>query len=183
MAIDDATIYFKEPRKYAGTNSSGTSFVHLLSPGRYHLEIAADGYSRQVQTVAVAAGACTLVAVELRGRNVSLDDLLCREEHRKPYPVSPADPASFCTISGKVVDADAESYVAEEQVYLAPYGIVANTDSTGTFVFRGLRPGTYCVTAAIPGYGRVTDHGISLTAGRSVTINLFLHQRPSALDE
>ncbi len=179
--IDGASIHFVELQKYVETDPSGIRYVHLLAPGSYHFSISSDGYrDRTGDSVVVAAGACTTYTGELRELVVSRGDLLCREEHHRAYPVTMIDPNSFCTLTGGVINLDAREYVPYEHVFLAPFGIVADTDSTGTFTFRGLRSGFYCATVRIPGFYRTTEHEIYLPPGRAVRVNIFIRELPYA---
>jgi hypothetical protein len=86
------------------------------------------------------------------------------------------DPASFCTMTGSLIDTFDGQHIAFEQVYLAPYGTVVETDSTGTFTFVGLRPGVYCATVRVPGFHRTTEHEIELAPGKTLRVNLFLRR-------
>ncbi len=181
--IEASTINFISLHELINTGSSGTRFVHLLRPGRYHFTVTADNYRESAEdSVLVAAGNCIAVPVGLRDRVLSLEDLLCSEDHRKPYPVSMIDPAKLCTITGRLVDPEDGQGIPFEQIYLAPYGIVAETDSTGEFTIHGLRPGVYCATARVPGYYRTTEHGIELVAGKTKRIRLPLRREPGMED-
>ncbi len=179
--VDDAVINIEELHELVETGLSGIRYVHLLMPGRYHYSVTADGYKDQAgDSVLVVAGATTPVSITLRGLDVTLADLFCPENHHKPYPVSMIDPASFCTLTGGLTDADDWQPMPFEQVYLAPYGLFTVTDSAGRFAFSGLRPGAYCLTARVPGYRRTTEHRIRLSAGSAIRVRLYLRRLPSA---
>jgi hypothetical protein len=181
--IDNAVIDLKELNELVEADLSGIRYLHLLKPGRYHFSVTADGYRGSAEDSAlVAAGSCTPVSVELRRSDVTLADRFCPEDHRKPYPVSMIDPVSFCTLTGSLIDADDGKPIPFEQVYLAPYDMVTDTDSTGTFTFLGLRPGVYCVTARITGYHRTTEHGVALAYGKTTHVRLLLRRLPNTGD-
>ena len=180
-AVTAATIDLKDLRVLVNTGQSGVRYIHLLKPKTYHFRVSADGYQESVEdSIGVVAGTCRSVRIRLRELGTSLDDLLCREDHRKPYPVSMVDPSSFCSLTGELVDSEDGRLILFEPVYLAPYGLVAETDSTGLFTFQGLRPGVYCATARVPGYARATRHGIELTAGKTTRVHLSLRRTDGA---
>ncbi len=181
--VSSATIDFRDARVSVNTGPSGVRYVHLLKPKKYHYRVSASGYRDSADdSVAVIAGSSVSVVIRLRELATSAEDLLCTEDHRKPYPVSMVDPAKFCSLSGTLLDAEDGAFIPFEPVYLAPYGLVAETDSTGTFTFQGLRPSVYCATARIPGYHRVTQHGIKLTAGKTARIRISLRRTPVVED-
>lgn len=177
--IDGANIHLKESHEIIDTDTWGTRFVHHFRPWRYHFFVTADGFHHSAEdSVNVVAGTCTFLAVHLREVNVSRSDRSCHENHHKPYPVSTIDPASFGKIVGIVVDEATDAPLGDAYVYLAPYDMDTISDSTGTFTFRGLRPGIYCATARVPGFYRTTEHEIQLLPGRTVKVDIELREAP-----
>ncbi len=170
--IEGARVFFQEG-SYVETDASGAGYVHHLQPRWYDLYVTAEGYrDRSEDSVNIKAGSSLSYEAELQETTISRDDLLCRQHHHLPYPVTMIDPSRYCSLTGSVVDVDAMEYVPFVQVFLAPFGVTTETDSAGTFLFRGLRPGTYCVTVRVPGFDRTTVHEIDLAAGKRRNIRV-----------
>jgi len=178
--IDGASIYLRELNGTIDTDLQGVRFLHFLKPMCYHFYVIANGFNASPDDSAnVVAGASSFHEVKLREIIYFRNDLSCHENHHRPYPVSMIDPTSFGAITGKVIDDNVDEPICDAYVYLAPYGIETTSDSTGTFTFRGLRPGVYCATARVPGFYRTTKHEIQVMPSRTIEVNLLLYELPS----
>jgi hypothetical protein len=175
--IGNARIRLLETDRQYNADENGSFFLHNLIPAKHHFVTSADGYSDGIpEPVSVIRGQMTLCSVQLADSFLTDADLSCREEHRKQYPFNWISPDSFGTIVSNVYFLPSNEPVSDESVYLAPYGNHGTTDSSGSFTFKGLRPGVYCLTVRVPDYDRKTVHGIRVAAGKKVKINVWIDQ-------
>lgn len=179
-AVSTPKIHVLEMGKVFVADVEGFWLMHHLIPQKYHFLVSAWGYGdRTLDSATVIAGHSIVHTVRLLDEAVTHEDLRCRNAHRVPYPVSSIDPATFGTITGTVSVRAANELLADASVFLAPYSDCTTTDSTGTYTFHGLRPGTYCLTVRVPDLERATEHGILVAPGRTVGVNVELRQRKS----
>ena len=81
------------------------------------------------------------------------------------------------TIVGTVTDPSG-AVVPNAKVQLVEEGTAASrsamTDAQGYYVFPSLRPSSYSLSMAMPGFANYTNTGITLQADQSVTVNIIL---------
>ncbi len=78
------------------------------------------------------------------------------------------------TISGTVRESQFANPLANVTVTLQPGNLAQVTDSAGSYIFPGLAPGTYTVTASKANYSQQTQPGLSVTAQVNTVQNFSL---------
>jgi Carboxypeptidase regulatory-like domain len=89
------------------------------------------------------------------------------------------------TITGVVRDADGAA-LPGVNVEVSSDGLIEKTrsvltDSRGGYMIADLRPGTYSVSFAMPGFESIVRDGFELSGG-TVTVDIAMHQDPPSID-
>ena len=90
---------------------------------------------------------------------------------------TPADPPPPATLHGQVVDPTGALIPGAEITITTPTGVTVKTataDARGTYVVRGLAPGSYIVHASFTGFAPFQSQPIQLEAGQSKTLNIAM---------
>jgi Carboxypeptidase regulatory-like domain len=85
--------------------------------------------------------------------------------------------AQPATLRGRVSDPSGAVVSHAEVTAIAPQPKIPHstfTDNSGQFVFQGLEPGVYTVTAQAPGFAVLSKQDIHILAGKSVTLDFLL---------
>lgn len=86
------------------------------------------------------------------------------------------------TLTGLVIDKNAQFPLAGATVQLSPGTQGAITDSLGKFTINGLQPGTYTVTITLLNYADFTLNNLVVNAGNISTLSAELESKPTQLE-
>jgi uncharacterized surface anchored protein len=137
-------------------DTEGRTTYDRIAPGHYKLTFSAGGFApARVETTI------------LPGEN-SLDVVLTSVAN--PEPVR---------LRGVVRDAKTGDPLPGVQVRFTQGTTESVTDQTGTYRFRGLRPGTYALFVMLDGYGFHMEKGIVVEEGEATTRDVAL--KPAAV--
>lgn len=78
------------------------------------------------------------------------------------------------TISGSVKDSSGRA-ISGASITISPGGSTASTSSSGSYTVSSVIQGTYDVTVAAAGYGRLTQKSVVVNANATTTVNFTLY--------